>query len=105
MRSRTEAAYAAQLDAADLEWEYEPRCFADESGQYLPDFRVVNRGCVVYVEVKGVLGTEDVEAVRRRMEIIWASEPASMLMLVVTSTGTCFYRHPNDPVWIYSEVA
>lgn len=39
MRSRTEALYAASLHGIAT-WEYEPECFADEHGQYLPDFRV-----------------------------------------------------------------
>jgi hypothetical protein len=40
MRSRLEAAYAQHLDADNYPWEYEPECFADETGQYLPDFRI-----------------------------------------------------------------
>lgn len=38
MRSRLEAAYAQHLDAFHESWEYEGRAFANESGQYLPDF-------------------------------------------------------------------
>lgn len=42
MRSRFEAAYAAWLDKHRFDWEYEPECFADETGQYLPDFLIRN---------------------------------------------------------------
>lgn len=40
MRSRLEADYAAYLGRRGHQWEYEPDCFADENGQWLPDFRV-----------------------------------------------------------------
>lgn len=54
MRSRLEAAYAAQFDAFGWQWEYEPRCFATTDGQYLPDFRLtLPEGTGhVYVEVR-----------------------------------------------------
>lgn len=53
MRSRLEALYAAYLDEVKRlcwapgglgntlgdQWSYEPDCYADESGQYLPDFK------------------------------------------------------------------
>lgn len=96
MRSRTEAAYAARLDNASIAWQYEPRCFADETGQYLPDFRIVDRGCVVYIEVKGAW-PDDIEAVQRSMEIIWASEPRAMLVIAITATGESLHSHPDEP--------
>lgn len=40
MRSRLEAAAAANLDREGVRWTYEPRCFASGSTQYLPDFEV-----------------------------------------------------------------
>ncbi len=41
MRSRLEAGFAAWLDRQQLEWKYEPDCYADEEyGQWLPDFAV-----------------------------------------------------------------
>lgn len=97
MRSRTEAAYAARLDGAGLSWEYEPRCFADETGQYLPDFRVTYHDSVAYVEVKGVLVDEDVVPVQERMEVIWASEPRALLVIAITSSGDSWHCHPNQP--------
>lgn len=78
MRSRLEAKWAAFLDSLDLEWEYEPECFAGPAGQYLPDFRV---GENVYLEVKGLL--PDPEAVQFQMETIYLSEPSATLILVV----------------------
>ena len=53
MRSRLEAHYAQHLDAFGLSWKYEPGTFADQSGQYLPDFLVTDSsGNRVFVEVK-----------------------------------------------------
>jgi hypothetical protein len=55
MRSRLEASVAAFLDREDLPWTYEPSAFADERGQYLPDFRVggLTVELPLYVDVKG----------------------------------------------------
>lgn len=81
MRSRLEAGWAAYLDGLELPWVYEPMCFANRDGQYLPDFRVTDGGSAIYLEVKGVLA--DHEEARRRMEIVWDSEPAARLVIVV----------------------
>lgn len=41
MRSRLEAGFAAWLDDAGVEWQYEPECYsAPELGQWLPDFLI-----------------------------------------------------------------
>jgi hypothetical protein len=40
MRSRLEAGFAMWLDRCGVAWDYEPNCYANELGQYLPDFRV-----------------------------------------------------------------
>lgn len=81
MRSRHEATFAAYLDALNLTWEYEPCAFGSEVGQYLPDFRVTTRsGATWYVETKGP-EIIDPELLQRRMEIIWASDPAARLFL------------------------
>jgi len=58
MRSRLEALYAANIDNLGATWEYEPECFANERGQYLPDFIVhwsSNPLDWEYVEVKPTL--------------------------------------------------
>lgn len=90
MRSRLEAKAAAQFDAAGLTWQYEPWAFADETGQYLPDFLVdlSEPGLLVprhvYVEVKPAPVFRDaarLERIRRRMEIIFSSEPESFLVI------------------------
>ncbi len=97
MRSRTEATYAARLDNAGITWQYEPQCFADETRQYLPDFRILDRDVVVYIEVKGALPLSEVGAVQHRMEVIWASEPKAMLVIAIISTGDSYHSGPDEP--------
>lgn len=85
MRSRLEAHWAQRLDLGGFDWKYEPHCFADARGQYLPDFRWVEprpggRQKVVYVEIKPYV--DQPEPICRRMEIIWSSEPEAVLILV-----------------------
>jgi hypothetical protein len=89
MRSRLEANFAAALDKWGHPWVYEPHCFADETGQYLPDFRIdIGQGQHAYVEVKPPSITEEeLAAAQRRMEIIWSSEPSVGLSLHVWGTG------------------
>jgi hypothetical protein len=94
MRSRLEADYAAALDAKGAAWEYEPTCFASDSGQWLPDFRIDEPGGVTYVELKPayLLDRQDNEDMRmnvdridtflQRMEIAWHSEPDAWLELI-----------------------
>jgi hypothetical protein len=80
MRSRLEAVVARFFDVAGLAWSYEPRAFANERGQYLPDFLLPDAladGRPLYVDVKGVLGPAP--PVWRRMSIIWDSEPDAVL--------------------------
>lgn len=84
MRSRLEAHFAARLDSLGLVWEYEPCAFGDESGQYLPDFRITTRsGARWYVETKGPL-VLDPALLQRRMEVIWASDHEARLFLLDT---------------------
>jgi hypothetical protein len=102
MRSRLEADFARQLDEWDLQWTYEPQCFASTEGQYLPDFLVEHKGGrTEYVEVKpaSLFDFEDyggevvhdeeaypgaeVDPVLRRMTIIWDSEPEAILHLAL----------------------
>ena len=83
MRSRLEARVAAQFDAECMDWTYEPICFADETGQYLPDF-VIHQAhfTCLYVEVKPpVLGPVLLE-VQKKMEVIWQSEPEAGLSVI-----------------------
>ncbi|MEO7173735.1 hypothetical protein [Flavobacterium sp.] len=88
MRSRLEADWAANMDAAGCEWAYEPLCFADETGQYLPDFRLNPNGTRPwFLEVKGPYAANDVEAIQKRMEIVWSSEPTARLILAIEMVG------------------
>jgi len=95
MRSRLEASFAAVLDSATLTWRYEPQCFADQAGQYLPDFLVIFEGERVYLEVKPP--TADTSAALLKMHIIRASEPGANLKVVVP-TGVYPYQG-----WTFAE--
>lgn len=98
MRSRLEAHWAQRLDALGATWSYEPQCFADESGQYLPDFKVVlPTGTALYIECKGTWPDEQIPELQRRMEIVWSSEPA-LLMLAV---GASVWFGTIDNGWVY----
>ncbi len=99
MRSRLEADFAALLDHQGRSWEYEPTCFGNERGQWLPDFGTPGRYRGFYIEVKPLtdayprLGETPEEAVGRisllcdRMAITWASEPDAGLLLVFHEFG------------------
>lgn len=84
MRSRLEASWAAFFDEQGRTWEYEPMCFADETGQYLPDFRVhgLPHTGPIYVEIKPPLDDDELRGVARRMAIIWQSEPDVELQII-----------------------
>lgn len=86
MRTRTEALFAQHCDHVGLEWEYEPLCFGDGSGQYLPDFRITGRNEVVYVEVKAQRESAD-EWIEGPMRIIWGSEPNARLIAAYPHRG------------------
>lgn len=86
MRSRLEAAWAEQFDALGETWEYEPRCFASEEGQYLPDFLLT--GPHVYVEVKpaSFLDSGDFQdACERWFRILRASDRDTRLWIALSS--------------------
>jgi hypothetical protein len=85
MRSRLEASFAAALDSSGFTWRYEPNCFADETGQYLPDFVMVNGNYLDYIEIKPP--TADFASALRLMHTIRSSEPEANLY-VATPTGT-----------------
>ena len=79
MRSRLEASYAQWLDSMGIfGWEYEPQCFADGTGQYLPDFRV-RKG--LYVEIKPNI-TAEMDTAATRMHVVLSSEPDATLHVV-----------------------
>lgn len=107
MRSRLEAGYARWLDETfPGSWHYEPCCFADDHGQYLPDFVVDDVVIVVegtprrlYIDVKADLraaafvgppqqGTDVYEmGVFARMQIILESEPDAALAVASPENG------------------
>lgn len=99
MRSRTEADYAGYMDRNHADWSYETDCFANEAGQYLPDFKA--DGDFVEVKSDEELSLEQHErhadrmariyGYLERMEIIWASIPRARLKLV-------FHRYGYGPV-------
>jgi hypothetical protein len=103
MRSRLEADFAAHLDQAGTEWEYEPVCFAGPGGQWLPDFGVIEAGRVHYVEVKppavmrgrGGKITDPVDAVLRQMEVAWLTDATLHLQLVLWT-----YHRPDRSTFI-----
>lgn len=95
MRSRLEADFAAWLDGpaayglfGSNQWQYEPLCFADPAGQYLPDFVVTGDTRTFYIEVKPVyLLTSDDEAcaLLDKMRPVWASDAECVLLLAYWS--------------------
>ena len=85
MRSRLEARWAAELDAWGVEWLYEPRAYADENGQYLPDFEVHNEGKTFFVEVKP---TETAaEAAPSRIAPLFSSLPKALVWVIWPIAG------------------
>lgn len=96
MRSKLEVDFAVHLDALGIPWAYEPRRFGPGLG-YLPDFLITNqRGEPCYVEVKPT--TEQAEAARARMEVIWESRPEAVL-LVVSAEQSRFYAAARGHGW------
>ena len=83
MRSRLETRWARAFDAAHIEWEYEPECFAAETlgrhSEYLPDFRLNGR---IYVEIKPPLIGPEIHNVHMRMMNIRANVPDAPLWLI-----------------------
>lgn len=82
MRSRLEARVAAALDDRGLEWRYEPRAYAGQAGQYLPDFEVLGQEHPTFIEVKPPI-MDRIEDALERMPIILESIPDAKLILIV----------------------
>lgn len=95
MRSRLEALYAAALDDQGRKWEYEPRAFANERGQYLPDFYLPDEG--LYAEVRPTRArAADAPS---RMEIIWDSDPDAVLAVWIEEDGQTLRGDPKTRQW------
>jgi hypothetical protein len=88
MRSTLEARTAQVLDKIrGISWEYEPARYADETGDYLPDFVVRGLPCPLFIEVKGPPQTAEEEGeVRRQMIRVWASAPTAGLAIWTRAT-------------------
>jgi hypothetical protein len=81
MRSRLEAGCAQILDNSfgPGTWDYEPRAYADETGQYLPDFYVAP---YFFWEVRPPsISVQEAVAALKRMHIIRSSEPHAILFV------------------------
>ncbi len=101
MRSRLEADFAASMDRSGCTWKYEPKCFASEQGQWLPDFQVWNSadldGRGVLIELKPVslvtpsrAGDDPfarVDKVLEQMSIAWSSDSEWPINLVFWTYG------------------
>ena len=96
MRSRLEARVAGELDAGGDAWVYEPRAYANEGGQYLPDFEITDRALPMFIEVRPTY--ESGLPARERMAIIWDSEPSAVLV-VMTADGWYLVAMGHDRVW------
>lgn len=81
MRSRLEASFAAHIDGL-CTWAYEPRCYADETGQYLPDFHCQwTHEDHTFIEVKP--RWSDVHAAAKSMEPVLSSMPGAHLAVYI----------------------
>jgi hypothetical protein len=86
MRSRLEAGFAQWLDRWEMPWEYEPRAFASDAGQYLPDFCVQIQfgyeSATAYIEVKPhPPSPQTMDRLARQMSVIHDSEPDAVLLV------------------------
>jgi hypothetical protein len=96
MRSTLEVDFARHLDGLGAEWIYEPRIYGRKGSGYLPDFQIVREGPACYVEVKPT--TAEVPLARKRMEVIWKTEPDAVLM-VACAEGSTFWAAVKGQPW------
>lgn len=98
MRSRLEARFAAYLDGFGRPWQYEPQCFANEDGQYLPDFLTHdNAGTACYYEIKPTQ-RQCLDAIPL-MRIILDSDPTAELIAMYDNDDGGFalgYVHSQE---------
>lgn len=111
MKSRLEARFAAYLDSArvdwpwdageDWPWTYEPMAFADETGQYLPDFLVDGGDQRLYIEVRPPL-QDGADRAAIQLQIILSSYPDAILAVAMPDGERWFwwYLHGDgDGQW------
>jgi hypothetical protein len=115
MRSRLEARVAAFLDQSAFHWRYEPDCFANERGQYLPDFSIddfpldLERGANgpmtrCYVEVKPTSFAERANPTvdyLARLQVVWDSEPDTHLLHLTGAAGKSGLQPASRPPRFY----
>jgi len=103
MRSRLEARFAALLDDAGAQWQYEPNAFGGRAGQYLPDFLIhalfdaEPLPFPIYIEVKPTL--EKAYEAMRRMPIIWESDEGARLLVVVREPPLVFWANADSRIF------
>jgi hypothetical protein len=88
MRSRLEARAAQFLDSIPgVGWAYEPVAYADETGQYLPDFEAIGLvDCPLLIEVKGAATRDEQLTILGAMRRIWSSLPEAGLAIWTGAT-------------------
>jgi hypothetical protein len=107
MKSRLEARAAQFLDSMPgVRWAYEPVAYADQTGQYLPDFEATGLLEVpVLIEVKGAAGSQEQAKIGLAMRRIWSSVPTAALALwtgAVIEEGAPFTMVRADAAATYS---
>lgn len=100
MRSRLEASVAQTFDSSGERWAYEPRCYASEEGQYLPDFEVFGGHARCFVEVKPLIGDpcrEQVVEQFARMAVIRSSIPDAIFVVIFATfdESRIFWQLPS----------
>jgi hypothetical protein len=114
MRSRLEATWAQWFDNHGFGWQYEPRCYASQNGQYLPDFMLCQGN--LFVDIKGIMSDHGTRAkLFDRMSIITQSSPDVVLGIGVGNPPENWsndryqtpcamhylgHRHGNQVMWI-----
>lgn len=102
MRSRLEARIAAALDRNELMWDYEPRAYGNDRGQYLPDFEIaLSATRAVYFEAKPTM--EAAFLAMERMAIIWDSEPDAILSVYADREGLLWSSAGQGTPWRVTE--
>lgn len=100
MRSRLEATYAQWLDRTGMQWQYEPKCYADSNRQYLPDFSFHLAGVQHFIEIKPTPwfdpdNRERLAQLMLRMQVVAASEPDCLLGIFDPSA--CYADEQRNP--------
>ncbi len=96
MRSRMEARVAAMLDGLGRKWRYEPRAFASQRGQYLPDFEIVVDP-PFFIEARPTM--EGAYRAMGQMLVILDSIPDASLSIVVDPLGLAFGYDHDTRMW------